>query len=739
MKENKSIRIRTQVNGPDKHIKIHLDQSFNLLEILSLKLRQEDVYRSMCSDYGMLCGRVSTKDFGIPNAKISIFIPLAEDDENNQLITSLYPYKKTSDKDERGIRYNLLPKEKRNTVHQPVGTFSSKREILDNDLVLEIYEKYYKFSTTTNSSGDYMIMGIPVGTHTVHMDIDFSDIGFVSSRPYELIEKGYDENLFENRNKFKRSTNLDELAQIVTQNRSVEILPFWGNLEQCEVGITRTDFDIQNFEITPSAIFFGSMYADHVNHFIDVTGIVVRGDGWGPKDNSCYLHPDPGVGTIEIITKTENGDIESLEPQKLGPSTFYDTWGDWGFSILMNKSRKITDEFGNQVVSSDISKGVPTEIDVRFKISFDSGPTNTDLKFAKYLVPNMKNRFDFGDNTHDEDFYTMKWKRIYTVRQYIPRFQTNSVNKTVNHTGIQRVDECPWSLKFPYNRATLNLVGRSWGGELKSLSTYGTDSDDDIFNMNKASTSFPSFSHEKSFEFYNNWINGSLYSFIFGHVNNNFHHFDEHHHSVRYIVDKSGFTKNFNGSNNVRNFEHGLIKKEGNEFFYISHDHGDPSTFLHATNITDLGSSIDNSGEFGIPNAPFIFDKLVYTSWKLPNNANDVFFEKERDFNIPNNFGGPTTFEYYKIKNQDLISKTCEIGREVTIDPNTLVITETFDNDLRKSLCELNGDIYSSNSCDSIETFYDQTNNNKFSFYFYFGLTGGISNSLSLVKKKFFS
>ena len=44
-----------------------------------------------------------------------------------------------------------------------------------------------------------MIMGIPLGNHTIHMDIDFSDIGFVSSNPSALISKGYPEKLFESR------------------------------------------------------------------------------------------------------------------------------------------------------------------------------------------------------------------------------------------------------------------------------------------------------------------------------------------------------------------------------------------------------------------------------------------------------------------------------------------------------------------------------------------------------------
>lgn len=38
---------------------------------------------------------------------------------------------------------------------------SLQREVLDNDTVLEIYDKYYKYTATTNKAGDYMIFGIP--------------------------------------------------------------------------------------------------------------------------------------------------------------------------------------------------------------------------------------------------------------------------------------------------------------------------------------------------------------------------------------------------------------------------------------------------------------------------------------------------------------------------------------------------------------------------------------------------
>ena len=88
----KSYRIRTEV-GVDKYINVDLEQDFESLEILSLKILSDDVYTRFCSDYGVIVGRVIVNGgFGIPNAKLSLFIPLSEDDELNPIITELYPY-----------------------------------------------------------------------------------------------------------------------------------------------------------------------------------------------------------------------------------------------------------------------------------------------------------------------------------------------------------------------------------------------------------------------------------------------------------------------------------------------------------------------------------------------------------------------------------------------------------------------------------------------------------------------
>ena len=86
----KSYRIRTQP-GVDKSIQVQVEQDFDFLEILSLKLRQEDVYTRFCADYGVVVGRVfANGGTGIPNARISIFIPLDAVDAEDPIISTLF-------------------------------------------------------------------------------------------------------------------------------------------------------------------------------------------------------------------------------------------------------------------------------------------------------------------------------------------------------------------------------------------------------------------------------------------------------------------------------------------------------------------------------------------------------------------------------------------------------------------------------------------------------------------------
>jgi hypothetical protein len=148
---SRNIRVRTEPNGGDNSVKIQLNQDFDFLEILSLKISQEDVYRSFYSDYGVVVGRVIVNSsVGVPNARVSVFIPLTDEDAQDPEISTIYPYSDLQVLTDDGIRYNTLPKDSKGECHAPIGTFPTKRELIDNPKLFEVHQKYYKYTTTTN-------------------------------------------------------------------------------------------------------------------------------------------------------------------------------------------------------------------------------------------------------------------------------------------------------------------------------------------------------------------------------------------------------------------------------------------------------------------------------------------------------------------------------------------------------------------------------------------------------------
>ena len=181
---NKNYRIHTNIIN-DTVLNVNMQQDFDFLEILSLKLSQQDAYKLHSSNYGVIVGRVLANDaFGIPNAKISIFIE--KDAEDSSEMDSIYPYTSVESVDKEGRRYNILPDYSDDDCYRIVGTFPRKRLVLDNDIVLEVYDKYWKYTTVTNQAGDYMLFGVPTGSQQIHVDIDLSDIGKLSQKPRDF-------------------------------------------------------------------------------------------------------------------------------------------------------------------------------------------------------------------------------------------------------------------------------------------------------------------------------------------------------------------------------------------------------------------------------------------------------------------------------------------------------------------------------------------------------------------------
>ena len=455
---NESIRIRTTPNDGNKSVNIELNQKFDFIEILSLTISQEDAYRRFCSDYGVVVGRVTVNTgFGVPNAKVSIFIPLTDEDKEDAVISGLYPYSAIDDKNSQGYRYNLLPKtnETLDDCFTETGSFFNKREFQDNDEALDVYCKYYKYTTTTNAAGDYMFFGIPNGSYLIHVDADISNIGVISQKPYDLIREGGNDGQFYSRSKFKQSENLGTLAQIKSINGSVNVIPFWGDTEQCNIGITRFDADLAT-NVVPTAIFIGSIFGDNNKNSVN--------KNCKPRRKVGTLEGmTTGSGTIEMIRKTILGETERFD---IDGGEVIDDNGTWAYQIPMNLDYVVTDEFGNLIPTDDPNKGIPTRAKLRFRIGMSAtGGEGRIRTRAKYLVPHnpaswSDSDYNFDETTKTKNFQDFHWNKIYTVSNHITRVQNSVVGGATSRrtfTGIKEVDNGGNNNVFPFNRMDTTL------------------------------------------------------------------------------------------------------------------------------------------------------------------------------------------------------------------------------------------------------------------------------------------
>lgn len=468
---NKSYRIKADINN-DKVLHVNLNQDFNLLNVLSLDVKTENFYKFQTSDYGCVAGRVlANGNFGIPNAKISIFIAIDNVDSEDDILSYLYPYKSVRSKNDKKVRYNLLPEEQLSDCHRNVGSFPSKRMVLDDNNVLEVYDKYYKFTTRTNEAGDYMIFGVPTGNQTLHVDIDLSDIGILSQRPRDMIYKGYSKTQFENSSMFKKSNELDGLAQIITENQSIYVYPFWGDDSETDIAITRQDINVQ-YEFTPTCVFMGSLITDERSNGISKR--CIPSERMGKMDNLTT-----GKGSIEMIRKTQDGRIEEFVVQG---NQLIDGNGVWCYQIPMNLDYVRTDEYGNIVPTDDPTKGIPTRAQVRFRFSLTEFENEAGYShISKILVPNNPDFYSnekkedaieagkadedssvldyaFGSDTDDNSFKDLFWNDVYTVKSFIPRIQMLNLERNKRFSGIKAVNVNDGRNPIPYNNMRVDLT-----------------------------------------------------------------------------------------------------------------------------------------------------------------------------------------------------------------------------------------------------------------------------------------
>ena len=499
------IRIKANI-GKEQVVRVNLKQGIDTFSMLSLSVTanandgDNGEYKRFSSSYGVVVGRVTINGgMGVPNARVSIFVPLMEEDENREEITALYPFKSPTDKyGKTGVRYNLLPAVSYDDKHVAVGTFPTAQMVLDNDIYVEIFEKYYKYTSITNNSGDYMLYGVPTGTQKIHMDVDLSDIGFLSQKPSDFIYQGYNESLF-NGNSFVKQDEIDKNPQVRSGDDTITVYPFWGDSEENDIAITRKDFEVP-YTITPTAVFMGCAFTDSDENFISSQGDVMDNCGLSSQIKSCD-------GYIEVMRETPDGKIEVFTPN----NSVINSDGVWCVQIPMNLDYIMTDEEGSLIKTTDTTKGIPTRTRARFKLSLNDDEESVSSSTINYYVPSNYNPNTYlsaddegsigpnigpeqatnelfrlyaywwsddeehrefptyeGINTHEELMRDLLWNCVYSVKNFIPRFQrlygdeVNELNLAFgkNYSGIKTVwrDQLNESgvNPFPYNKINLN-------------------------------------------------------------------------------------------------------------------------------------------------------------------------------------------------------------------------------------------------------------------------------------------
>jgi hypothetical protein len=571
MNKSQRIELITGTTTTDKHIIVRLEQNVDTLEFMSLNISTKDAYQDFNSDYGVLIGRViANGGVGIPNAKISIFIPLTDTDAEDGTITSIYPYKTPRDKNAQGKRYNLLPRvsvyDQVSGVYspkQPFGSFPIKPEIVANQYFLDVYKKYYKYTAVTNDAGDYMIFGVPIGTQTVHLSIDITDIGKYSMNPASMVTNlGYSPNLFtENNSKIKPSDDLSDLPNIETQEISVNIIPFWGDTTNFIIGITRQDFRIRA-TLVNTFIIFGSTFTDDSNAMWGMTAfddrkidelytmggddlefyrISVSSKKIGKVTEKIYSYPS-NVTDYEI----DNGIANPIKQMILLDPSQYSTYkrdGDFVLIINCNRKKIVTDDFSRPVeVSADSPNGIFTEFRgfITLEITNDDIPLDwTSTIGAHTTVTPIRAKLKFPQQASiNQSFWnyegksTINWRKqnytfsggsIYSIAKFYGTVYNNTDDNDV-------IDEPSPSATMSYaNNDVINLpyglsAGRNPGVIITNDVTNtdgvnivtGNDNFEMIPNVITTAENF-------NFKMFGaNWLNFTAYLPQYGYVSNGY-------------------------------------------------------------------------------------------------------------------------------------------------------------------------------------------------------------------------
>lgn len=281
------VRLRTEAgNEKDSFVQLPLTENFDYLDVLSLELAQRELYQLRHADYGVVAGRViANEGIGVPNCRVSIFIAVSGSEPADQLLAQRYPWAAVSDLDADGRRYNLLPNQPNfrgfngfapnelgigATPITPVGSFPEREAVLADPVAQAVHTRYYRHTTVTNASGDFALLGVPVGSYTLHVDADLTDLGRWSYSPAMLEQLlGYPTAQFEDDGKrIRPSADLDSLSHLINLNATVTVRPLWGQGAQGgdALGLTRQDFRLP-IPLRPHFTLGGGLFSMGRNHW----------------------------------------------------------------------------------------------------------------------------------------------------------------------------------------------------------------------------------------------------------------------------------------------------------------------------------------------------------------------------------------------------------------------------------------------------------------------------------------
>jgi hypothetical protein len=534
----KNIKIVLNEETPNERILVNLEDEFDNLEILSLKISSSDVYRKTSSDFGVIVGRVQTTNgYGLQNAKVSIFVPIDPADKERPEIMELYPFETVNDQFPNGVRYNLLPRVRnQNPSHRAVGNLPTINDLTHYPQYLEVMEKYYKYTTITNDSGDYMIFGVPIGSHNIMMDFDLFDTKSFEITANDLVEttteygnikdlrdatSSVDNNnpnkvpnfIYKGNDSFdvEVKTNINEMPNIFNEIKQVNVASFWGDEEEHDVGITRCDFKI-NYKYTPTAVFFGWMST--------------IGGGFTIKKNYEFYKPknqDQTDRAVEVrgfdtSLSRDTGDIWPLQDlivviyrldDKLTPGSrvrvgaFKGETGTGIFriSLPMYMEYYKLNQFGDLVPTDDVDNGIPTKGYYAFEVYDNAEAWQRRLPWGYYyltLTPGVR-----IPSSVNGDVLTGGWegtqtglfeydiinrkRKFYTIKTKYNKHKQNNVSIEGDYVNyipqINESKDVPWN--YPIDGRDVPLIPEIGVIGSTIIPRYEFDVDINVFRWDK--------------------------------------------------------------------------------------------------------------------------------------------------------------------------------------------------------------------------------------------------------------